>query len=101
MFDGIRNPRLEKAAANLYTDEMPYHNFAHVLGTLAAGEILVDRCLAEGVPISPDIVYYALLFHDAGYQEDHTCKGFTSKEGYSAHLAVRLIHIRLESRAAH
>jgi predicted metal-dependent HD superfamily phosphohydrolase len=90
-FDGIRNAHLEKVAAELYSDEMPYHNFVHVLGTLAAGEKLVDRCLAEGVSINAEVVYYALLFHDAGYHEDHISKGFTSKEEYSAHLAVRCL----------
>jgi predicted metal-dependent HD superfamily phosphohydrolase len=86
-FDGIRNAHLEKVAAELYSDEMPYHNFVHILGTLAAGEKLVDRCLAEGVSINAEVVYYALLFHDAGYHENHINKGFTTKEEYSAHLA--------------
>jgi predicted metal-dependent HD superfamily phosphohydrolase len=90
-FDGIRNAHLEKVAAKLYSDEMPYHNFIHILGTLAAGEKLVDRCLAQGVPINAEVVYYALLFHDAGYHEDHISKGFTSKEEYSAHLAVQCL----------
>jgi predicted metal-dependent HD superfamily phosphohydrolase len=90
-FDGIRNARLQQAAAELYSDEMPYHNFDHVLRTLAAGEIFVDRCLTEGIPITAEVVYYALLFHDAGYQEDHISKGFTSKEEYSAHLAVQCL----------
>lgn len=90
-FDGIRNPHLEKIAAELYSDKMPYHNFGHILGTLAAGEILVGRCLAEDVPINPEIVYYALLFHDAGYQDDHVSNGFTSKEEYSAHLAIHCL----------
>jgi hypothetical protein len=42
-FDGIRNVHLEKVAAQLYSDQMPYHNFNHVLRTLAAGEVLVER----------------------------------------------------------
>src|SRR3984893_9802882 len=88
-FDGIRNVQLEQVAAELYSDQMPYHNFNHVLRTLAAGEVLVERCLREGVPINGEVVYCALLFHDAGYHEDHISKGFTSKEQYSAHLAVQ------------
>ena len=51
----------------------------------------MDRCLTEGVPIEGEVVYYALLFHDAGYHENHIDKGFTSKEEYSAHLAVRCL----------
>src|SRR5947199_1684206 len=90
-FDGIRNAHLEQVAAELYSDQMPYHNFNHVLGTVAAGAVLVGRCLKEGVPIDSEVVYYALLFHDAGYHEDHISKGFTSKEEYSAHLAVQCL----------
>ena len=30
-FDGFRNAHLEKVAAELYSDQMPYHNFNHVL----------------------------------------------------------------------
>ena len=90
-FDGIRKPHLEQVAAELYSDQMPYHNFNHVLRTLAAGEVLVERCLKEGVPINSEVVYYALLFHDAGYHESHISKGFTSKEEYSAHLAVQCL----------
>jgi hypothetical protein len=90
-FDGIRNPHLEKVAAELYSDQMPYHNFNHVLGTLAAAELLVERCLKEDIPITGEVVYYALLFHDAGYHENHFSKGFTSKEEHSAHLAVQCL----------
>ena len=90
-FDEIRNAHLEQVAAELYSDQMPYHNFNHVLETLAAGAILVERCLKEGVPINGEVVYYALLFHDAGYHESHISKGFTSKEEYSAHLAVQCL----------
>jgi predicted metal-dependent HD superfamily phosphohydrolase len=90
-FDGIRNVHLEQVAAELYSDQMPYHSFNHVLGTLAAGAVLVERCLKEGIPINGEVVYYALLFHDAGYHESHISKGFTSKEEYSAHLAVQCL----------
>jgi predicted metal-dependent HD superfamily phosphohydrolase len=86
-FDGFRNAHLEQVAAELYSDQMPYHNFNHVPETLAAGAMLVDRCRKEGVPINAEVVYYALLFHDAGYHDNHIAKGFTSKEEYSAHLA--------------
>jgi HD superfamily phosphodiesterase len=90
-FDGIRKPHLEQVAAELYSDQMPYHNFNHVLRTLAAGEVLVERCLKERIPIDGEVVYYAILFHDAGYYEDHINKGFTTKEEYSAHLAAQCL----------
>jgi hypothetical protein len=70
-FDGIRNAHLEQVAAELYSDQMPYHNFNHVFSTLVAAELLMERCLKEGVPITGEVVYFALLFHDAGYHEDH------------------------------
>ena len=90
-FDEIRNAHLEQVAAELYSDQLPYHSFNHVLRTVAAGAVLVERCLKEGVPINGEVIYYALLFHDAGYHENHISKGFTSKEEYSAHLAVQCL----------
>jgi HD superfamily phosphodiesterase len=69
---------------------LPYHNFNHVLRTLVSAELLMERCLKGGVPIDSEVLYYALLCHDAGYHEDHINKGFTTKEKYSAHLAVQL-----------
>jgi predicted metal-dependent HD superfamily phosphohydrolase len=90
-FDGIRNAHLEQVAAELYSDQMPYHNFNHVFGTLVAAELLVERCLKEDIRINSEVVYFALLFHDAGYHEDHISKGFTTKEEYSALLAVQYL----------
>lgn len=98
-FDGIRNARLEQAAAELYSDQMPYHNFKHVQATLAAGALLVERCLKRGIPIDGEVVYYALLFHDAGYHENHTSKGFATKEEYSACLAAQCL--RAEAISEH
>ena len=42
--------------------------------------------------VNGEVVYFALLFHDAGYYEDHINKGFSTKEEYSAHLAVQCLH---------
>jgi HD superfamily phosphodiesterase len=90
-FDGIRKPHLEQVAAALYSDQMPYHNFSHVLRTLVEAELLVERCLKGCVPVNSEVIYFALLFHDAGYHEDHINKGFATKEAYSAHLAVQCL----------
>ncbi|MGH8095103.1 MAG: hypothetical protein ACREIF_16795 [Chthoniobacterales bacterium] len=90
-FDRIRNAHLEQVAAELYSDQMPYHNFKHVFGTLEAAELLVERCLNGGVPINCEVVYYALLFHDAGYHEDYIKKGFITKEEYSVYLAIQCL----------
>jgi hypothetical protein len=54
-FDRIRNAQLEQAVAELYSDQLPYHNFNHVLRTLAAGAVLVESCLKEGIPINGEV----------------------------------------------
>ena len=51
----------------------------------------MDRCNKAGIPIDAEAVYYALLFHDAGYHENHRSRGFDSKEEYSAHLAAQCL----------
>lgn len=84
----MRDERLEKVAETLYSSELPYHNFGHAIDAVTAGEKVIRRCQAEGVSIDEPIVYYALLFHDAAYHEDHEALGFDTKEGYSAHLAA-------------
>lgn len=78
---------IEKAAAALYNAGLPYHNFEHVKDTLQASEKIIRQCQQEGIDVDEEVVYYALLFHDAGYHEDHLQKGLTSKEAYSAKLA--------------
>ena len=82
---------LEKAAAALYSDSLPYHNFRHALRSVEAGREIVARCVKEGIRIEEDVVYYALLFHDAGYQDDHKSRGFDTKEAYSASLAAKAL----------
>ncbi|MEM7540964.1 MAG: hypothetical protein AAF384_05190 [Pseudomonadota bacterium] len=86
-FSAIDRDRLEPIAQALYDEALPYHNFAHVKDTLRAADGILDRCRSEGIRIETDVVYYALLFHDAGYQEDANAKGFASKEAYAAQLA--------------
>lgn len=82
---------IKDAAAKLYNPEMPYHNFEHAQGAAQRGMEIVDTCNDEGVPIDRDVVYFGLLFHDAGYHEDHRAKGFATKEEYSAALAERAL----------
>jgi predicted metal-dependent HD superfamily phosphohydrolase len=88
-FAALRDADLETEVAALYNPALPYHNFQHALSTLGAAEIMLGRCVAEGIRVDPQIVYLALLFHDAGYHEDHRALGFASKEAYSAELAQR------------
>jgi len=86
-----RNPALEARAAALYSDALPYHNFLHVQDTLRAAETILGRCKAENIRADGEIVYYALLFHDARYQDDHVARGYRSKEAYSAALAAEAL----------
>ena len=83
-----RDYELEKMAGELYRADLPYHNFNHALQTINAAELILRRCEQEGVRIEAQVVYYALMFHDAGFHEDPAKLGFASKEDYSAHLAT-------------
>jgi hypothetical protein len=83
-----RNTELEANARALYSDVLPYHNFQHVDDTLAAAELIIERCREEHIRIDATVVYFALLFHDAGYHQDHHALGHVTKERYSAALAT-------------
>jgi predicted metal-dependent HD superfamily phosphohydrolase len=85
---------IKQAARNLYSSDLPYHNFGHALAVLREAEEIVGRCRAEGVPVDGDVVRIAALFHDAGFHEDHAGLGFPSKEAYSAELARRELRCR-------
>lgn len=89
--EGARDPELEQRARALYSAELPYHNFEHVLETLDSAAGIVARCRTEGIRIDARVVYLALLMHDAGYREDHRALGYESKEAYSAALADDLL----------
>ncbi|MCP5143465.1 MAG: hypothetical protein H6978_01430 [Gammaproteobacteria bacterium] len=87
----MRDSELEAEVADLYDERLPYHNFAHALDVVAAGEDIIHRCEQEGVRIDSDIVYAASLFHDAGFHRDHAALGFDCKEAYSAALAEEIL----------
>ncbi|MGQ0658666.1 MAG: hypothetical protein ACT4NU_11340 [Chromatiales bacterium] len=89
-----RDEALEAHAARLYGEALPYHNFRHALEAVCVGAEIVARCRTEGVPIDERVVYYALLFHDAGYHEDHVAMGHATKEDYSAALAAAVLRER-------
>lgn len=84
----LRDPDLESEVAGLYSTELAYHNFEHALETLDAADEIVQKCIDEGIRVDAQIVYYALLFHDAGFLDDHQALGFATKEAYSADLAA-------------
>ncbi len=85
--EALRDSGLEAVVAPLYGGALPYHNFAHALSTLRSADRIIVRCAEEGIEVRTLVVYYALLFHDAGYHQAHDLLGFASKEAYSAHLA--------------
>lgn len=86
-----RDSRIEARARALYSDTLPYHNFAHIEDTLAAAGVIIERCREEHIRLDASVVYYALLFHDAGYHEDHRALGHATKERYSAALATTVL----------
>jgi len=88
----VRDEQLEKIAAQLYDPKLQYHNFDHIRFVLGEGEKIISSCKKEGVQINESVVYYAILFHDAGFLDNHTTKGFTSKEAYSADLAANTLN---------
>ena len=91
MLNDIRDAQLEAKAKALYSDELPYHNFSHILDTLNSADIILTRCMRENIRIDARAVYFALLFHDAGYHEDHAAKGYKNKELYSVKLAQEIL----------
>jgi hypothetical protein len=90
----IRDPTLEAEARTLYDPALPYHNFEHIQDTLAAAGVIIERCRQENIRVDAAVVYYALLFHDAGYHEDHVALGFATKERYSVALAEPVLRRR-------
>ena len=87
----VRDKQLEAEARALYSATLPYHNFDHIQDTLQAAGKVIERCREENIRIDTEVVYYALLFHDAGYQDDHLAHGFASKERYSVALAEPIL----------
>lgn len=80
---------LKEIAMSFYNPQFEYHNFDHALGTWEAAREIIKRCRQEGKTINEQIVYYACLFHDAGYHEDERESGFGTKEDYAAAIAKK------------
>lgn len=87
MSEMVRDNNLERKARSLYSDNLPYHNFSHIQETLKSAAIILKRCQREGIQVKAQIVYAALLFHDAGYHEDHLRRGYQNKELYAVALS--------------
>ncbi len=82
---------LEQQAATYYSPELPYHNFNHARQAVANGRNILAACEREGIDVDAEVVYYALLFHDAGFMEDPCAHGCASREAYSAAIAEELL----------
>src|SRR5690606_27308329 len=72
--------------AELESPELPYHNFRHEVETAWEAMKLVRFCDAHGVRLNANDLFYAALFHDARFDEDHHAAGFPTKELYSQHV---------------
>lgn len=83
--------RARYAAAELYSPELPYHNFKHAQEVAAEALKIAAICDQEGVPINKIVLELAALFHDAGFHLDPLEEGFQSKEELSAHLAEKTL----------
>ncbi len=93
----IRDLDLEAEIEPLYSAELAYHNFQHVIDTIQAADNITQRCIEEGIRVDHSVVYFALLFHDAGFRDDHVALGFKTKEDYSAEIAANRLGTRGES----
>lgn len=87
----IHDECLEEIAASLYSTYLPYHNFQHIRDVLTAGDIILFECKKSGIGFNEPVIYHSILFHDAGYHENHEENGFDSKESYSASLAENIL----------
>ncbi len=83
----FKDKQVEKIAKGLYSKLLPYHNFQHATNIAKKALEITEICHKEGIEVNDKVVYYASIFHDAGYHKDHLAMGFKSKEEYSAHLA--------------
>lgn len=88
----MHDKTLEKLAASLYSSRLPYHNFQHIRDVLIAGDVILLECKKNGIDFNESVIYHAILFHDAGYHEDHETNGYDSKESYSASLAENILN---------
>jgi len=79
------------SAQNLYSTELHYHNFKHVVDTLNNAKNITKKCDDKNIDYDKKIICHAILFHDVAYDVDSFKKGFMSKESYSAFLAANVL----------
>jgi len=74
------------AAKQHYRADYPYHGWDHALDVISGTEIISTKLEHRGLVIAKGALVVAAAWHDTGYHEDHSVKGFSTKEEYSAHL---------------
>ena len=82
---------LRKIAEKFYSKGLPYHNFDHAITTIRNAKKIVENCKKDELYPDEEIICISLLFHDAGYHQDHKEKGHYSKEDYSAVIAEEIL----------
>ena len=80
---------VKRRARPYYSTALHYHNFSHVESALGYAAEILERCRKNKVVIDEGVVTCALIFHDAGYYDDHREKGFSSKEAYALDIALK------------
>ena len=75
----------------LYSTELHYHNFNHVVDTLNYAKDIIKKCDDKNIEYDKKIICHAILFHDVAYDVDSSKKGFKNKESYSAFLAAKVL----------
>ncbi len=85
------NDPIYTSAQQYYSDKLDYHNFRHIIDTLNAAENLLLQCDEKNINYDKQVIRHAILFHDAGFAENHRQNGYESKEDYSADLASSIL----------
>lgn len=98
IFNHVFDLDAEYSAQSLYSRRLAFHNFTHVKRTLRFADAIIQSAAIKSSDINLKIIYYAVLFHDAGYIKDQKSLGFNDKESYAASLAEEYLSRRgLES----
>lgn len=84
------------AAAEVhYSTDLEYHNYRDHASEVALGvDVIADKLEERGHVIARGALIVAAYWHDVEVHEDHSKKGFKTKESYSAALLGRYLQGR-------
>lgn len=91
MLDPNKIDEYSLAARDYYSDRLPYHNWSHAAAVMEKVDELSERVGRRTRRLARGALHVAAAWHDAGFHEDHTRKGYETKEHYSAALAERYL----------